>query len=68
MMFRRKLRVRVANDRGAARVILRRLGQYDNCGIVVGAVRLDLDDADERLADLRMKAADMARQLNGLED
>lgn len=67
-MFRRRLRVRVQEDRGEAVVVLRRRWQVSLGGIVVGAVRLDREDADERLAELRMRAADMARQLNGLED
>lgn len=34
----------------------------------VATINLAADDADERLAEARMKAKDMARQLNGLED
>lgn len=66
-MFGRRLRVRVAEHNGGAKVVLRRLGQYDHHGIVVGFVNLTADDADDRLAEVRMKAKDMARQLNGLE-
>jgi hypothetical protein len=63
-----KLRVRVRGTGGLARVVLKRRFTADSSGdILVGMVNLASPDADERLAELRMKAKDMARQLNSLE-
>lgn len=66
-MFRRKLRVRVDGNRGGARVGLRRIFQSGYDTIPVAYIDLTSDGADEQLANARMKARDMANQLNGLE-
>jgi hypothetical protein len=66
----RRYRVRVEADNGTAHVVLTRklwaplYGEY----ITVSRINLYADSADELLADARMKAKDMCRQLNGLED
>lgn len=65
--MRRKLRVDVKVDHGTATVRLVRWRWAYTQYATVATIDLTRDDADERLADARMKAQDMARQLNGLE-
>lgn len=66
-MFRRKLRVRVVGHNGVAGVVLHRWGSGKHEDIVVGQVNLTCDDSDEQLSTVKMKAKDMAKELNGLE-
>jgi hypothetical protein len=64
---RRKLRVDVHVAHGMAEVRLVRWRFAAVQYATVAKIALERDDADERLAEARMKAKDMARQLNGLE-
>lgn len=64
---RRKLRVHVAVEYGVAHVRLVRWRSTIINYATVATINLAAADADERLAEARMKAKDMARQLNGLE-
>lgn len=65
--MRRRYRVRVWTKYGEALVVLRR--PWDNHGehILIAKVNLANDDADEKLADARARAASLAHQVNGLE-
>jgi hypothetical protein len=66
--MRRKLRVHVRLEHGQAVVRVVRWRWSSVCDEArVAIVNLAADDADERLAEARMKARDMASQLNGLE-
>lgn len=65
--MRRKLRVHVDVYHGRAEVRLVRWRSAIPNYATVATINLAADDADERLAEARMKAKDMARQLNGLE-
>lgn len=68
--MRRKLRVRIGLSHGTAEVrIVRRWAGISMITDYATVARINLaaDDADERLAEARMKAKDMAKQLNGLE-
>ena len=67
--MRRKLRVYVDGDYGLADVYLaRRRTPYRSGRITIARINLARDDADEQLAEARMKAKDMAGQLNRLEE
>ncbi len=66
--MRRKLRVHVRLDSGQAVVRLVRWRFASVCDEArVAVVNLAADDADDRLAEARMKARAMCADLNGLE-
>ncbi len=67
-MLRRKLRVHVRLDHGKAVVrLVRHRWAWPESEARVAVIDLSKDNADERLSEARMKARDMARDLNGLE-
>lgn len=66
----KRLRVFVDLSHGMAEVrLVRRWSPIDRITDYATVARINLaaDDADERIAEARMKAKDMARQLNALE-
>ncbi len=67
-VLRRHLRVhvRLSDGQAVVRLVRWRSSLISN-EARVATINLAADDADERLAEARMKARDMARDLNGLE-
>ena len=65
--MRRRYRVRVWAKYGEAMVVLRRPWDTYSEHILVARINLTGDDADEKLADARARAASLAHQVNGLE-
>ena len=64
--MRLRVHVRLEHGRAVVRVVRHRWASVcDEARVAV--IDLSADDADERLAEARMKAADMAGQLNHLE-
>lgn len=65
--MRRRLRVHVEVSHGCAHVRLVRWRSAITSYATVARINLAADDADDRLAEARMRARDLAGQLNGLE-
>lgn len=64
--MRLRVHVRLEHGQAIVRVVRHRWASVIN-EARVAVIDLGADDADERLAEARMKARDMAAQLNGLE-
>lgn len=66
-MCRRKLRVRVVEWGGLARVVLMRRGSLPSDAIHVQTINLTADDVEYALAEAKVRARSMADQLNAIE-
>jgi hypothetical protein len=68
-MIRRRYRVKVeplnGQMRAKASVVLQRYGNIES--IAVGVVDLTADDAETKLAEMRARAKDLARQVKHLD-